>query len=147
MELNTFKIFGAFPGIGVEQCVRTYSGITSMHEMPYVQDPQYLENYVNRITDGNKYFISCQPAIREELGRRRVPYALIYPDIDRKDEFIEHYKCVGASGAFVDAVKANWNQMINTWATDPNAAKFELSRGFRLNITSQGRLYIEPSRL
>lgn len=92
-----------------------------------VRNPEFPKNYVNHIKDNiGKYefiFVSTHKEVREALLDECIFFYLVYPDIARKEEFIERFRKRGNDEAFVEYVSNNWNKWINEIRFLPDGCK------------------------
>ena len=141
-DLNTFvesikpqnikidtKIISAFPGTGKttyfnkhkEDCIDSDSSNFSWiidEDGNKVRNPEFPNNYINNIKENiGKYkyiFVSSHDDVRNMLLENDLFFYLLYPSIDRKNEFIERYKNRGSDEKFVALLEKNWNEWITT---------------------------------
>jgi hypothetical protein len=55
--------------------------------------------------------------VRDALVKKGIPFVLVYPNRDLKDEYIQRYKDRGNNDAFVGLLEKNWD----TWMDEMDA--------------------------
>jgi hypothetical protein len=51
--------------------------------------------------------------VRDALLKKGIPFVLVYPDRNIKDEYIQRYKDRGNNDAFVDLLEKNWDNWMD----------------------------------
>lgn len=75
----------------------------------------YIAHIKKMVVDSySRIFISSHKQVREALINHNLPFVLIYPSIELKDEYIARYKLRGNDDKFIELVSANWE----TWITE-----------------------------
>lgn len=143
-------IISGFPGIGKTYfCERNKdaldldsSNFTWFYDEEFNRKerrPDFPNNYIKSIRENiGKYkyiLVSTHDEVRKALQDEGLPFVVVYPSIDRKDEFIQRYKDRGNNQFFIDIVSQNWE----TWI---NGIKNEKLIGFRRFEMREGNLSI-----
>lgn len=121
------KIISAFPGMGkttyhknnpettLDSDSSGFSWVVNK-EGEKVRNPNFPQNYVNHIKENiGKYqyiFVSSHKEVRDALLDNSLYFTLVYPDINRKDEFIERYRNRGNDENFIKLVESKWEEWI-----------------------------------
>lgn len=120
------KIIAAFPGCGktefftknASKCIDSDSSEFSWIETENGKErnPEFPLNYIEHIKENlgeEQYiFVSSHKEVREALDAEGLDYYLMYPSLDRKDEFLENYKWRGSTSAFVALLDKNWDEWV-----------------------------------
>lgn len=70
----------------------------------------------------NKLVFVCQtPSVRKTLKRAGIPFALAYPPINMKKEFVARYKKRGNNEAFIAVMEAHYEEWIKALEADTDA--------------------------
>lgn len=118
-------LVSAFPGTGKSHYVNYGEGSlympqgfacdsdSSLFDKNHFPD-NYLSHIKTRIVEGySRVFISSHRDVREALVLNNLPFVLIYPAKDLKDEYIQRYKARGNDEKFVSLMDSNWNPWID----------------------------------
>jgi hypothetical protein len=123
------RIISAFPGTGKSYFYNENKSTTidsDSSKFSWVKDekgnntkernPNFPQNYIKHIKENiGKYdfiFVSSHKEVREALKDNCIFFYLVYPDVDRKEEFIKRYIDRGSSNGFVKLIKSNWEEWI-----------------------------------
>lgn len=147
-EVKT-KIISAFPGTGKSTFFKENGDIcidSDSSNFSWIVDaegnkernPEFPKNYIQHIKDNiGKYeyiFVSSHDEVRNMLFDNCIFFYLVYPSIDRKDEFLERYKNRGNDDSFIALLSKNWTK----WLSDINmindgCSKYELTKGMNIS--------------
>lgn len=136
------KIISAFPGVGKTffhnkhkettldsdssefswTITKEYNGGDGNEGYGYhdikVKNPNFPKNYIEHIKENiGKYeyiFVSSHKEVREALYDNCIFFYLVYPEENRKDEFIQRYKNRGNNETFIRLVESKWKD----WLTE-----------------------------
>jgi hypothetical protein len=113
------KVYSTFPGCGKT----TYFNTTDRNVLDSDSSKfdkkhfpgNYLDHIEKNIEDPNvdKILVSSHKDVREGLVRRKIPFVMVYPDRDIKDEYIQRYKDRGNNDEFVDLLEKNWDNWMD----------------------------------
>ena len=123
------RIISAFPGTGKSYFYNENKSTTidsDSSEFSWVKDdqgkntkernPNFPQNYIEHIKENiGKYefiFVSSHKEVREALKDNCSFFYLIYPAINRKEEFIQRYIDRGSSNGFIKLIESNWHEWI-----------------------------------
>ena len=124
------RIISAFPGTG-----KTYYHISNRENtldsdssnFSWIKDekgkntdkrnPEFPKNYMENIKSNiGKYdfiFVSSHKEVRDALRENGIPYYLIYPPTEKKDQFMKRYVDRGSSKEFISLMDSNWEKWIS----------------------------------
>ena len=94
-------------------------------------------DYINAIISAYKsqkyhyIFVSTHEETRQLLNANNIPFTLVYPSIDRKEEFTENYIRRGNTDALIKYLTENWNTLITNLKNDTYSnQKIEMTSGY-----------------
>lgn len=95
------------------------------------RDINFPNNYIQHIKERMKtediIFVSSHKVVRDALRENNIPYYLIYPSIDMKDEWIRRFKERGNTESFIKFQKEHWDEFINDMMSETYPKKICLS--------------------
>jgi hypothetical protein len=119
------KIVSAFPGVGkttyhknnpkttLDSDSSGFSWIVNENGEK-VRNSEFPQNYINHIKENiGKYkyiFVSSHKEVRDALLDNCLFFYLVYPDDERKDEFIQRYRDRGNDENFIKLVDSKWDE-------------------------------------
>ncbi len=123
------RIISAFPGTGKSYFYNENKSTTidsDSSEFSWVKDdqgnntkernPNFPQNYIEHIKENiGKYefiFVSSHKEVREALKDNCIFFYLIYPDVNRKEEFVQRYIDRGSPNGFIKLIESNWDEWI-----------------------------------
>jgi hypothetical protein len=125
-EMQT-KVICGFPGVG-KTYYRKHSSRNVLDSdsstfswlQPGVRNPEFPANYMDHIQEALDYapddncivLVSSHAVVREALHKARIPFTLVYPDINSKEEYLKRYADRGSDDSFVKLLDTNWNEWI-----------------------------------
>jgi hypothetical protein len=134
--LNNKVIISGFPGIGKSELFKIYGeGKVSDSDSSKFPKDAFPANYIahikDLITNSNKKYIliSSHKVVRDALIAEGIPFFLVYPNENCKDEYINRYIQRGSPEAFVNLLSNNFNSFVQECKTtnSPNVTHIELS--------------------
>lgn len=90
-------------------------------------NPEYPNNYINAIKwhlVNNKWkylFITCRDEILKALDQEKIPYVVIYPELERKQEIINLCKQRGNTDEFISGLTENYDKSIERLKSLPKS--------------------------
>lgn len=129
-------IICGFPGVGKSAAARMcrdiqdiestefhwptdWENINEPEKMRYEENPNWVSDYVDHIADmasqyGYSYnLISCHEKVREEMDARSIPYIIVVPSKDLKDEYLARYLKRGDSFNFINQIDTHWDEWLS----------------------------------
>ena len=86
------------------------------------RNPEFPNNYINHIKNKmdteDIIFISSHKQVREALKQLDIPYTLVIPKRELKDEWIERFRSRGNTEEFISNVLKNWDDWMDELYTD-----------------------------
>lgn len=138
--LNTVLV-AAFPGTGKSYYVDYGEGSGYMpqgfatdSDSSKFDKSNFPENYITHIEQKIKegyarIFISSHKKVRDALVLHNLPFILIYPAKELKDEYLERYKKRGNNEKFIELVSNNWDNWLNECKSQIGCSHIELKSG------------------
>lgn len=110
-------IISAFPGMGKSYVYKKYGEeFCSDSDSSQFDKSQFPSNYITHIKSllGEKKFIfvSSHKVVRDSLRLEDMPYVLVYPTVNRKQEFLENYKNRGNTEGFIKLLEENFEKWV-----------------------------------
>lgn len=98
-----------------------------------VPNPEWPMNYIKALLKATHEYdvvlIAQYEEVRELLQKMHIPYALVFPTISSKDEYIRRYRERGNNTAFVQLISDNYEIWIQNLYISPEPDKFVLETG------------------
>ena len=139
------KIISGFAGIGKSTLAKVACNIVDLESSEYkwkytidtsemtveerkgiterVQDPEWPMNYIQAIKEESEnydYILLCMDKpVRDLLVKEGIEFALAFPSLDSKDEYIERLKNRGNNQAFINLITKNYDKWINDLMEEP----------------------------
>jgi len=142
-KMETTEIISAFPGTGKTYYYNNHKDISLdsdssdfswvIEDGVKVRNPEFPKNYIEHIKQNmGKYqyiFVSSHKDVRDMLKHHGIEFTLVYPSIDRKDEFIQRYIDRGSPDAFVKLISSNWEAWITECVNETRCVRKQLTHG------------------
>lgn len=86
------------------------------------RNPDFPNNYIEHIRKldeipFNIILVSSHDVVRDALAAAELPFFVAFPDIKKKDEYLERYRERGSDDAFVKLLDENWDKWIGDLMT------------------------------
>jgi hypothetical protein len=85
-------------------------------ESPGVRNPEWPANYMAHIkgliADGRHVLCSTHQEVRDALVDAGLPFTLVYPAEDQRDEYIRRMTARGSAPRLIDFVAGRWDELI-----------------------------------
>lgn len=111
------KIISAFPRTGKTFYHNNNKETTLDSDSSQFDKTDFPNNYIkyikNKIGTVDIMFVSSHSEVRDALLKNNIPFTLVHPSIELKDEYIERYETRGNNPRFVELIKSNWESWIN----------------------------------
>ncbi len=121
------QVISGFPGVGksyfVEKnpsCLDSDSSVYSWSvddDGERIRNPNFPKNYISHI-EGNMgkvpiIFVSTHKEIRDALVENDIPFTLVYPRRDLKEEYLNRYRARKSPEGLINVVAEKWDAWIN----------------------------------
>jgi hypothetical protein len=95
---------------------------------------EFPENYIQHIKEEiiketPIVFVSSHKAVRDALVFYNLPFVLVYPSKDLKEEYLERYKKRGSNDNFIQLISNNWGNWIDECRLQDYCFHIELKKG------------------
>lgn len=127
------KIIAGFPGIGKSTLFKKYKGRVSDSDSSQFNKADFPENYIKHIraesTNKDCVLVSSHDVVRKAMIAASIPFTLVYPVLECKDEYLKRYEDRGSPKAFIDLLSNNWDKWIIECHNQQNCEKIVLKPG------------------
>lgn len=114
------KVVSAFPGTGKSYYTNgdyVPDGFASDSDSSKFDKSNFPNNYMDHIEEKimqgyARIFVSSHEPVRKALVEREIPFTLVYPARELKEEYLERYKERGSPEAFINLLDKNWDEWI-----------------------------------
>lgn len=111
------QVVCGFPGVGKSSLFRSQRGNTILDSDSSTFDKSkfpanYLEHIKDRTAEGYTILASSHADVRKALQYAKIPFLLVYPALECKDEYLQRYRERGSPDAFVNLLDKNWGDWI-----------------------------------
>lgn len=115
------NVFSGFPGVGKSTVFRSADGlVVADSDSSTFDKAEFPGNYLMHIQETRPkvdvLLVSSHNVVRDELEERGIPFHLVYPTVDQKDEYMARYKERGSPQPFLDLMDQNWEKFIGECA-------------------------------
>ena len=117
--IMTTKVYSAFPGVGKTTYFNTTDRNVLDSDSSKFDKKHFPANYIEHIERNiqdpkvDKILVSSHKDVRDALLKKGIPFVLVYPNREIKDEYIQRYKDRGNNDAFVDLLEKNWDNWMD----------------------------------
>ena len=129
------KVYSAFPGTGKTTYFNnTYKNVLDSDSSKFDKadfPSNYIEHIKRNLEDDTveKIMVSSHKDVRDALVSDNIPFVLIYPEKDLKDEYLQRYKDRGNNDAFVDLLDKNWDNWMDEMDNQDASYRIRLKSG------------------
>ncbi len=132
------KVVSAFPGTGKSHY--TYNtdympdgfatdSDSSKFDKTYFPD-NYMDHIEQKIKEGYaRIFVSSHEVVRKALEDREIPFTLVYPAKELKEEYLQRYKERGSPESFITLLNNNWDEWLDQLKDQKGCDHIELKAG------------------
>lgn len=115
---NKTLVISAFPGCGKSHFFRNNEDKEVLDSDSSKFDKEHFpKNYIEHIKSNlgkvDIIMVSSHKEVRDALVENEIPFTLVYPSPDIKDEYIQRYIDRGNTGSFVELLYNNWELWLN----------------------------------
>ena len=134
-------VFCGFPGVGKSVADGKRKDVFDFESHGYSHDVltgkrnrKFPKNYIDAVEEHMQdnyraiYLLSCHDEVLKELKARSIPYVIVLPYGDARNEYIKRYVSRGSSHEFVQRMYDNFYDWIFALAED-DAPKIYLGEG------------------
>lgn len=120
------KVISGFPGVGKSTLTKNATDKVMLDSdssqyswlEPGVRHPDFPNNYMERIKENigkvDYIFVSSHDVVREALAANLIPYTIVYPGKELKQEYIQRYIDRGNNEGFVSLLEEKYEEFIES---------------------------------
>jgi hypothetical protein len=128
---NKTLVISAFPGCGKSHFFRNNEDKEVLDSDSSKFDKEHFpKNYIEHIKSNlgkvDIIMVSSHKEVRVALVENEIPFTLVYPSPDIKDEYIQRYIDRGNTGSFVELLNNNWELWLNELEEQVGCEKIKL---------------------
>lgn len=127
-------VISAFPGCGKSHFFRNNkdkevldSDSSKFDKTHFPQN--YIEHIKSNLGKVDIIMVSSHKEVRDVLVENKIPFILVYPSPNIKDEYIQRYIDRGNTGYFVELLDKNWELWLNELEEQVGCEKIKLEEG------------------
>lgn len=115
------NVFSGFPGVGKSTVFRNADGlVVADSDSSTFDKKEFPDNYLMHIQETRPkvdvLLVSSHNVVRDELEERGIPFHLVYPTVDQKEDYMNRYRQRGSPQPFLDLMDQNWEKFIGECA-------------------------------
>lgn len=127
---NPTLVVSAFPGVGKTYYYNNTEDVVLDSDSSKFDKAHFPGNYIQHIKENigkvDVILVSSHQVVRQALIEAGVDFALVYPSLADKEEYIEKYKRRGSSDSFIRLVEDNWESWIEECEDQRGCFKYQL---------------------
>lgn len=128
------QVICGFPGVGKSTLVRNdTTGLVLDSDSSTFDKADFPANYIEHIkaktAEGYTILASSHDTVRNALVAAGIPFVLVYPTLDCKDEYLQRYRDRGSPEAFVNLLDQNWFAWITGCMKQTGCAHYVIGQG------------------
>ena len=128
---NKTLVISAFPGCGKSHFFRNNESKEVLDSDSSKFDKEHFpKNYIEHIKSNlgkvDIIMVSSHKEVRDALVENEIPFTLVYPSPDIKDEYIQRYIDRGNTGSFLELLNNNWELWLNELEEQVSCDKIRL---------------------
>lgn len=135
--LNTLRVISGFPGVGKSTMIRraTKRGVDNIldSDSSTFDKAKFPANYLKHIKEKTRegYDILCSSHadVRAALQEEGIIFALVYPAVECKEEYLQRYTDRGSPKAFIKLLDDKWDEWVADCKTQTGCYHVELNPG------------------
>lgn len=98
-----------------------------------IRNPDFPQNYIEHIKDNLKkadiIFVSSHESVRQALVDAGLPFVLVYPSRDLKDEYLKRYEGRGSPATFTKMMSNRWDDFLDQLGNQAGCRHLVLQKG------------------
>jgi len=139
-NVKNTKVISGFPAVG-KSFLSEQSDLTVLDSdssnFSWVREgerhPDFPNNYIEHIKNSigkvDYILVSSHDIVREALRENNIPYTLVYPSFELKDEYSDRYRNRGNNEGFIKFIDSNWHKFISDIENETFPKLVELESG------------------
>jgi adenylate kinase family enzyme len=126
-------IVSGFPGIGKSTFAEKYGNKVSDSDSSKFDKAEFPTNYMRHIVEQAKtkdwVMVSSHDVVRKALVELGLPFTLVYPYKELKQEYLQRYADRGSPKAFIDMMDEKWDQFVTECYSQTGCTHIVLTSG------------------
>lgn len=112
------NVFSGFPGIGKSSVFRDAKGyrVADSDSSTFPKGDAFPANYMAHIQETRPnvdiLLVSSHDVVRDTMEEYGIPFFLVYPTMEQKQDYLQRYRDRGSPDAFIELMTANWEKFI-----------------------------------
>lgn len=120
------KVISGFPGVGKSWLQQNQNGLVVSdsdsssfswkNQDEKIRNPEWPNNYIGHIKAMKEatdiIFVSTHKEVRDAMVQACIPFTLVYPSLEMKEEYIARYVARGNVSSFVKLLEQNYEAWI-----------------------------------
>lgn len=141
--MTQIRIIAGFPGVGKSSLAKKYPDlVTDLDSGLFGKDKDgnknenWLEDYYQAIikqSENKVILTSTHKELLEKLQENDIPFAIVIPDINIVEEYLQRYKQRGSNEEFIQKIYEQWDGWINKINNMEGVETFNLPSGVYLS--------------
>lgn len=128
------QVICGFPGIGKSTMFKNKGDAKILDSDSSTFDKsEFPANYIKHIqektAEGYTILASSHDTVRKALVEAGIPFVLVYPRLECRDEYLRRYQKRGSPQAFIDLLADNFNKWIDGCLQQKRCAHYVLRSG------------------
>lgn len=133
-EMPMPQVICGFPGVGKSTLFRNRGDQKILDSDSSTFDKaEFPQNYIahirEKIAEGYTILASTHDVVRAALVENGIPFAIVYPALNCKDEYLQRYRDRGSPQGFVDLMDAKWVDFVNGCAAQKGCISYCMPQG------------------
>ena len=133
-QYKNVRVICGFSGVGKSTAEQRHNKVIDFESSGYShifepgefdrRNPAFPRNYIDAVCEhienaaNNVYLLSCHESVRMELKNRGIPYIIVMPHRDLKEEYIRRWFRRGSPTTFIEYMCDVWDDMIDSCERD-----------------------------
>lgn len=129
------NVFSGFPGIGKSSVFRDSQGyrVADSDSSTFPKGDAFPANYLTHIQETRPtvdiLLVSSHDIVRDEMEEYGIPFYLVYPTMDQKQDYMQRYRERGSPEPFLDLMDKNWDKFITGCQQQDGCTHVVLQKG------------------
>lgn len=128
------KVYAGFPGVGKSKLSSNYPDTYMDSDSSKFDKSDFPRNYIEHIREAIKthtILCSTHDTVRTALIEAGIPFTLVYPSLECRDEYLNRYRARGSSEFLIDMMEKNFHKFVQQCIdeTSPFVTHMMLGKG------------------
>lgn len=129
------KVICGFPGVGKTTLYKEMKDTKDKvldSDSSQFDKKEFPDNYIKHIKASTKkgytVLASSHDVVRDALIKNKIPFVLVYPSVELKEEYLKRYADRGSPDSFIQLLEKNWDK----WIGECDSIKDDLVKKIKL---------------